>query len=200
MPQAFDEEINKLEQWCKYLQSIFGEGNFFFELQPSDNQEQIYVNQWLLNFSEKLSIPAIITTDSHYLTKEDRSLHKAYLNSKDGDREVDEFYATTYMMRPDEIHSYMDKYNGVNIIDMLMNNTKLIGERVEQYDLRKPFKLPYLPSVADIKKADESYIVTNKLAPIWNKFLVSEEPADRVFIKRIIDKCETYKEVMESLK
>lgn len=190
-PPIFQEEIEKLENWCKYLQGIFGKENFFLELQPSYNKEQIYVNQWLINFSKKLGILAIVTTDSHYLTKEDRQLHKAYLNSKDGDREVDEFYATTYMMRPEEIHEYMDKYESAEMVDWLMENTKFIGERVEQYDLRKPFKLPYLPSEADIKKADESYIITNKLAPIWNKFLVSEEPADRVFIKRIIDKCET---------
>ena len=109
-PEAFKAEIEKLKIWCQYLQSIFGKGNFFLELQPSDNQEQVYVNKWLINFSKELEILPIVTTDSHYLTKEDRRFHKAYLNSKDGDREVDEFYATTYMMKPEEIHSYMDKY------------------------------------------------------------------------------------------
>lgn len=187
--EPFRKEQEKLIEWCKYLQSIFGKDNFFLELQPSDNIEQIFVNKWLLKFSNELNIPAIITTDSHYLTKEDRKFHKAYLNSKDGDREVDEFYATTYMMSAEEIHGYMDKHNGVEVISQLLENTKLIGDQIEQYDLRKPFKLPYLPSAEDIKKADEPYIVTKQLAPIWEKFLFSEEPADRVFIKRIIDKC-----------
>ena len=190
-PELFEKEIEKLKAWCGYLQSIFGKENFFLELQPSNNQEQVYVNKWLIDFSKELEILAIVTTDSHYLTKEDRKFHKAYLNSKDGDREVDEFYATTYMMTDEEIHSYMDKYESPEMIDWLMENTKFIGERVEQYDLRKPFKLPYLPSEADIFKADENYVVTTKLAPIWEKFLFSDEPADRVFIKRIIDKCET---------
>ena len=191
IPEIFQEGVKTLEKWCEYLQSIFGKENFFLELQPSDNQEQIYVNKWLINFAKKLEILPIVTTDSHYLKKEDRLLHKAYLNSKDGDREVDEFYATTYMMRPEEIHEYMDKYESAEMVDYLMENTKFIGERVEQYDLRKPFKLPYLPSKEDIAKADEPYIITNKLAPIWGNFLSSKEPADRVFIKRIIDKCET---------
>ena len=188
--EAFEAEINKLIEWCRYVQGIFGEENFFLELQPSHNQEQIYVNKWLLDFSHNLNIPAIITTDSHYLTKEDRKFHKAYLNSKDGDREVDEFYAATYMMSAEEIHQYMDKYNGEEIISQLLENTKLIGERIEQYDLRKPFKLPYLPSKEDIKKADVIY-ESDDIPEIWSKFLLSSEPADRVFIKRIIDKCET---------
>ena len=189
-PMHFQEEIHKLKSWCKMLQDIFGKENFFLELQPSHNQEQIYVNEWLLKFSDNLNIPAIITTDSHYLTKEDRKFHKAYLNSKDGDREVDEFYATTYMMSAEEIHQYMDKYNGTEIVSQLLDNTKLIGERIEQYDLRKPFKLPYLPSKEDIKKADVIY-ESDDIPEIWSKFLLSSEPADRVFIKRIIDKCET---------
>ena len=185
------QEKDKLIAWCRYLQTIFGENNFFLELQPSDNKEQITVNEWLLKFSEQLNIPAIVTTDSHYLTKNDRKFHKAYLNSKDGDREVDEFYATTYMMTAAEIHEYMDKYIGEDNVNTLLKNTSIIGERVQQYDLRKPFKLPYLPSNEDIKKANENYTVTLKLNEVWNKFLTSEEPADRVFIKRIIDKCET---------
>ena len=188
--ELFNEELFKLRSWCEYLQSIFGKENFFLELQPSDNNEQIYVNKWLLKFSEELGIPAIVTTDSHYLTKEDRRFHKAYLNSKDGDREVDEFYATTYMMNPDELHDYMDKYNGADVVNQLMENTKLIGEQIEQYDLRKPFKLPYLPTQKDIEKADEPYNISASITnPIWSKFLNSPEPADRVFIKRIIDKC-----------
>lgn len=179
----------KLKKWCLYLQSIFGEGNFFLELQPSNNKEQILVNKKLLEFSEELNIPAIVTTDSHYLTKEDRRFHKAYLNSKDGDREVDEFYATTYMMSAEELHGYMDKYNGADVVNQLMENTKLIGERIEQYDLRKPFKLPYLPNKQDIRAAEQPIIVDRLLPDIWYNFINSEENADRVFIRRIINKC-----------
>ena len=187
--ELFGEELIKLRSWCGYLQSIFGKENFFLELQPSDNNEQIYVNKWLLKFSEELGIPAIVTTDSHYLTKEDRRFHKAYLNSKDGDREVDEFYATTYMMSAEELHGYMDKYNGADVVNQLMENTKLIGERIEQYDLRKPFKLPYLPSRQDIRAAEQPIIVDRPLPDIWYNFINSEEAADRVFIRRIINKC-----------
>ena len=97
-----------LIEWISYIQSIFGKENFFLELQPSFNEEQIKVNKKLLELSNILNIPAIVTTDSHYLSKEDRPIHKAYLNSKEGEREVDSFYASAYMMNEKEIHSYMD--------------------------------------------------------------------------------------------
>ena len=100
-------EINMLKSWIEYIQSIFGKDNFFLELQPSDTDEQIYVNKWLLEIASDLGMDAIITTDSHYQTKDDREFHKAYLNSKEGDREVDAFYATTYLMSAEEIHEYI---------------------------------------------------------------------------------------------
>ena len=36
--------FEKVKAWCHYLQTIFGKENFFLELQPSNNKEQIYVN------------------------------------------------------------------------------------------------------------------------------------------------------------
>ena len=40
------------------------------------------------------NLPIIPTTDSHYLRKEDAEIHRVYLNSQEGEREVDDFYAT----------------------------------------------------------------------------------------------------------
>ena len=37
--------------WIKQMDEIFGHGFFYFELQPSHNKEQIYVNNFLLNLS-----------------------------------------------------------------------------------------------------------------------------------------------------
>ena len=88
------------------MDSLFGHGNFFFELQPSASTEQSFINQKLIAMSQGYNIPYIITTDSHYLKKEDAPIHKAFLNSQNGDREVDSFYATTYMMSTEELESY----------------------------------------------------------------------------------------------
>ena len=149
----FMNEIEMMKEWIEYIKSIFGENNFYLELQPSDTDEQIYVNSWLITLAQETGTKAIVTTDSHYQTKEDREFHKAYLNSKEGDREVDAFYATTYLMSAEEIHEYMDKYDEVETVSELLRNTCLIGERIQDYDIRKPFKLPYLPNEKDIELA-----------------------------------------------
>lgn len=190
-------EIDMLKNWIEYIQSIFGKENFFLELQPSDTDEQVYVNNWLITFSREYNIPAIVTTDSHYQTKEDREFHKAYLNSKEGDREVDAFYSTTYLMSGEEIHEYMDKYNSAEIVSELLSNTYLIGDRIQEYDIRKPFKLPYLPNEKDILLANSKVFtipydrIYNQT--IWNNFINSKEASDRVFIHKLINRCNSDK-------
>ena len=94
-----DEQFyQRIINWCNGLNDLFGQGNFYLEMQPSASKEQTYVNNEIIKLSELTDIPFIITTDSHYLKKEEAPIHKAFLNSQDGDREVDSFYATTYMM------------------------------------------------------------------------------------------------------
>jgi len=66
---------NKIEeakkQALKY-QKIFGEGNFYLEIQSHPNiPEQKKVNQALIKISEELNIPLVATNDVHYLKSED---------------------------------------------------------------------------------------------------------------------------------
>ncbi len=134
---------DKSVKWCLQLKELFGKDNFYLELQPSKSREQIYVNRQLIGLSNLLDIPYIITTDSHYLKKEDRKVHKAYLNAQNGDREVDDFYATTYMMNTEELESFMDLTR--EELDEAYSNIHHIKEMCEDYSLMKPLKIPQLP-------------------------------------------------------
>ena len=37
--------LKKIYLWINQMDNIFGHGNFFFEMQPSKNKDQIYVNK-----------------------------------------------------------------------------------------------------------------------------------------------------------
>ena len=64
-----DEEA---EAAAKRLESYFGKGNYFIELQNHPNiPEQGKANEKLVKLSKKLDIPLIATNDIHYLRKED---------------------------------------------------------------------------------------------------------------------------------
>lgn len=141
---ARESRFKELRQWLLQMKKLFGAGNFYLEMQPpaeEDNEQDLY-NHILVQLSSELEIPYIVTTDSHYQKKEDAPIHKAYLNSQDGDREVDEFYATTYMMSSDELESYFAHTN-INL-QIAYENIQKIADNCEDYNLRKPLHIPEL--------------------------------------------------------
>ena len=117
-----DNFYEKIKNWCLQIENIFGKNNFFLEMQPSKTSEQIYVNDKIIELSNELNIPFIITTDSHYLKPEDFSIHKAFLNAQGGERETESFYATTYLMNNEEIYKYMEFYVGKDNLQKAFQN------------------------------------------------------------------------------
>lgn len=178
-----DEPHDKILSFVEFLQKIFGYENFYLELQPSNQKEQLKVNKMLIQLAEETGAKTIITTDSHMLSKEDLPLQRAFLNSKDGDREVDDFYASAYAMSEEEIHEYLDKNIGVEKVNECLKNTCLIGDKIEEYSLKKPFKLPFMPLHVEERKTLPDELKNNKS---FNQFLNSAEQSDRIFINRIV--------------
>ena len=177
--------LDKIEYWCQQLNELFGEGNFFLELQPSENKEQTYVNRKIIGLSERLNIPYIITTDSHYLKKSDARIHKAYLNAQDGDREVDDFYATTYMMDTVELESHMDLTR--EELDKAYTNILKIKDMCEDYNLLKPLKIPQLmwKDLGSYTIDQHSWIKRIPyLETFWNSdYIGDQELADTIVLK-----------------
>ena len=121
--------LQKIKNWCNQINNIFGAGNFYLEMQPSNSEEQKYVNKWIINLSNELNIPFIISNDSHYLKKEDLKIQKIFLNAQNGEREVEDFYATTYLMSEEEIHSFMDSTIGSENVNKAFININNILKR-----------------------------------------------------------------------
>lgn len=202
-----DENLyQKILIWCQRMKDLFGEDNFYLEMQPSHNKEQIYVNEMILKISEELNIPYIITTDSHYARPEDRPIHKAYLNSQNGDREVDEFYATTYLMTTEELEEYMtiDK----EYLQIAYQNIKKIADSCEDYDLKKPLKIPRLKWKDDGNYTIDQKEWSNKIPELenfWNSnYEGDRELADKIVLRmrgdEFLENQEAYDEVNECLR
>ena len=79
------------------------------------------------------------------MKESDRVIHKAYLNAQNGDREIDDFYATTYMMGTEEIESYMKySFEDISIVRESYKTIERIGKMCEDFSLAKPLKIPEL--------------------------------------------------------
>ena len=186
--QETNDEVlyDKICFWIEKMVELFGRENFYFEMQPSDNQEQIYVNKELVKLAEKFDIGCIITTDTHYLKKEDRKIHKAYLNAQNGEREVDAFYATTYLMDDEQLRSYFDYLTEEQIQDCF-NNIVKIKDSCTDFTLIKPLRIPNLKWKENepVSTLEEDMYI--RKIPRLREFLTSEYKSDRYFVSSIIN-------------
>jgi len=72
-------QIAQADEAARSFLGIFGEGNFFLEVQSNGIEMQEEVNQVLLDMSKRLSIPLVATNDCHYLDKGDVRAHDVLL-------------------------------------------------------------------------------------------------------------------------
>jgi len=80
IPRLIQENrIDKADEAARFYLDVFGEGNFFLEVQNNGIDIQEKVNQALLDMSKRLSIPLVASNDCHYLDKEDVRAHDVLL-------------------------------------------------------------------------------------------------------------------------
>ena len=77
----------------------------------------------------------VLGSDAHYLKKEDRFVHKSYLNSKEGEREVDLFYEYSYLQDDNDIKENLKDTVLEDMIEELYNNSMEIYDKIENYSL-----------------------------------------------------------------
>ena len=110
--------------WCR---SIFGAENFYIELQPGLSEDQIKYNTWAVKFCKWYNAPWIITNDVHYLTADKRVLHENFLLSHEEEREVGEFYESTYFKSEEEMIARMRDYLSLeDILSGFENTIKIV--------------------------------------------------------------------------
>ncbi|NLV77666.1 MAG: DNA polymerase III subunit alpha [Tissierellia bacterium] len=119
---------NKAKEIALKYNEIFGQNNFFLELQDHGMEEQKWVNQQLIKMSKETGIPLVATNDVHYLKRDDAIVHDVLLCIQTGktiddtDRmkfPTDQFYLKSY----DEMKSIFGS------VEEALENTVRIAER-----------------------------------------------------------------------
>lgn len=172
-------EYDKAKEFLEWCADLFGENNFYLELQPSRSDEQRKVNHKLIEFSKELKLPLIITTDAHYLRPEDAEIHAAFLNSKNAEREVMSFYESCYLHTKEEIYAKLD-YIDESIITEALLNTLRIGDSIEDYTLESPTVIPKI----ELPDFEVSHIFKDgyERYPYIKKMAFSDNEQDRYLI------------------
>jgi DNA polymerase-3 subunit alpha len=119
------EEAKKRAQ---YYNSLFGENNFFLEVQKNGLPDQEIVNKGINDLSKELSIPMVATNDCHYLNKEDSRSHEILLciqtaKTIDDPKRFRFGTDSLYVKTPEEMQADLGEFEGA------VENTDIIAKR-----------------------------------------------------------------------
>ena len=80
IPQRLmEEDYEAAKENALELAEIFGEDNFYLELQDHGIPEQRVVNQGITRIARETGLPLIVTNDAHYLRREDATMQDVLL-------------------------------------------------------------------------------------------------------------------------
>ncbi len=80
IPQALLKgDYNEAKNTALWYKNVFGDGNYYLELQDHGIKEQKLVNPQIIRLSREIGIPLVATNDSHYTNADDYKTHKVLL-------------------------------------------------------------------------------------------------------------------------
>jgi len=157
-------DYQKAVQLAQEYQRIFGKENFYLELQHHPElPEQEEINSNLLKIADEYKIPAVITTDVHYVKKEDKKVQDVLLAIQTGSAIEDE---DRFTMKQADLYFK----SGEEIIkdysqrpDLFENIEKIVNQCNLELDLGKVI-LPHF----EVETKENSYQYLEKI--VWNNF------------------------------
>lgn len=133
-------EIDEFMQFCIEL---FGD-DFYIELAPGTSKDQKTFNKRIKPIADSYKRKIVIGCDAHYLTAKDREIHKAFLNSKDGEREVDSFYYDAHFMTDEEAYENLKDIFSEREFQEFCENSLELMRKIGKYEI---FHQPIIPEV-----------------------------------------------------
>ncbi|MCP4747341.1 MAG: DNA polymerase III subunit alpha [Desulfobacteraceae bacterium] len=145
--------FKEAEESALFYQKLFGENNFYLEVQNNGIDIQDTVNETLREMSAKLSIPMAASNDCHYLDKDDVRAHDVLLCVQTGKTVNDSgrFKFGTdqlYFKSKEEMAAYFKDFPGA------IENTVSIAQRCDiSFDF-KTYHFPQFPNKSGLDAQD----------------------------------------------
>ena len=180
---------NKIVDFMKYCIDIFGD-DFYVECAPSTAADQMKVNTTLYKIAKAFNVKMVVGTDSHYLTAADRPVHKAYLNSKGGEREVDDFYEFAHLMDSDEVTELLTPCFPEGFVEEILDNTEEVRGKIQYFDLFHKQDIPRVEVKSYPKNGGGWYVEDwepNQYPHLRDMFN-SEDEQDRYWVNQCVEK------------
>ena len=115
---------------AKNLKSIFGDNNFFIEIQNHGISDELRIHPDLIRLSQDLNVPLVATNDCHYTLKSDSFAHDALICIQTGKKLIDtdrmKYEKEKYYIKSEDEMRELFKF-----ADYAIDNTDLIASRCE---------------------------------------------------------------------
>ena len=180
------QHLQKIYDLITFCVDLFGD-DFYIECAPSTKDDQIRVNKRSKRIAEAFNLKMVVGTDSHYLTKAERQVHKAYLNSKEGEREVDDFYEFSRLMDSDEIFELLGLAFDKDYIEHILNNTIDLQNKITFYSLERKQMIPKV-EVTNYSASNVRWRFSNH--SLLNKLLTSDNIQERYWVNECLKSLE----------
>lgn len=142
-----EEQIHQLKQeidkFMRYCIDLFGD-DFYIEMAPGISPDQKIFNQRIKPIAKFYNRKIVLGCDAHYLTSEYREIHKSFLNSKEGEREVDSFYHDAHLMSDEEAYNNIKEFYSYKEFQEMCQNSLELMNKIGEYHL---FHSPIIPEV-----------------------------------------------------
>ena len=107
VPQALlQKDYDKAVRISKWYNELFGQGNYYLELQNHGISEQAIVCEGLKRISRETGIPLVATNDVHYIEKQDAKIQQVLIciatNKTIGDDTGLEFHADEFYLKTEQ--------------------------------------------------------------------------------------------------
>jgi DNA polymerase III subunit alpha len=137
---------------ARWYRDLYGQENYYFELQDHSLPEQRIINQGLTELSERLDIPVVATNDTHYVSKDDAKAQDVLLciGSNKKRHETNRFKFSSqefYVKSPEEMAALFPDHpqaleNSVRIAERCKLEIELPGPMFPDYTIPAEFASP----------------------------------------------------------
>ncbi len=142
--RLMEDDYEAAKEYALKMRSIFGEGNFYLELQDHGIEEQGVVNQGVMRISRETGIGLVVTNDAHYLRKEDAKMQDVLLCIQTG-KTVDDPNRMKFSSDEFYLKSEEELRQLFPNCDEAFENTANIAERCNVEFVFNQYHLPVFP-------------------------------------------------------
>ena len=122
------DDYERAKEKALWYNKVFGQGNFYLELQNHGIREQKQIEPMLIKLSKETGIPLVATNDTHYVRKEDSKIQQVLIciatNTTLGQGNGLEFDSDEFYLKSEE-----EMHELFSHVPEAIENTQIIADR-----------------------------------------------------------------------